>query len=124
MFTDAELTEEVILSELHDVMEERIDALKEDDRVNVVSTLPGDSWKPSQIGRFVEQAAAWVEGKRSITVRIHTYLGLELVQEKTHDELVAQVVVRERDRRNSANWDEKRAIEQAEREVADESVGY
>jgi hypothetical protein len=128
MYTEEELTNDYIRAELEadadasgpvEFWGALINDLPEDERFNVVATLPGNNWTPSQVERFVGQHQAWSNGKSAIQVHIHNYHGLELRREKNHAQLIDTVVEAERQRRQTANWREQQeAAKEAAQPVA------
>jgi len=112
VYTPEELTEEVVREYLIEVgdMNEKVEALREDERCFVCATLPGNSWTAQQVARFIGQAEAWSDGKTPVRIMRRDYRGLELVKYKDRKQLEQQVVDNEVARRQTSNYDEKRLM--------------
>jgi hypothetical protein len=118
MYTEEEMTKDAIAEELSVEVDVRIAALNDEDRNSVVAALPEALWKPEQVYEFAKLAKQWMTDAREVCVRIHNYRGLEIVRERTHDELVTQVIDNEISRRRTANWEEAQKAKVAEAEEA------
>jgi len=112
MYTEEEMTLEAIRGDMADDMAKHIEDLPDDDKWLTVSELVGDSWTPRQVELFAGQSAGWANGNQRLQVHIRQYHGLSLRRQKTPGELVDTVLNSELGRRRSANWDEKRRIEE------------
>jgi hypothetical protein len=119
MFADEEMTAEVVRSELSDFMEERIEALVDDDQNETVAALSGEYWKPEQVFEFARYAKFWMKDEHEIRIHVRNYHGLEIVRSKSRRELEKQVIQNEISRRQMANWSEKQKIDR-ERKAEEE----
>jgi hypothetical protein len=118
MYTEQEMTLEAIRDDMADEMDKHIEDLSDDDKWLTVSELVGNDWTPRQIELFANQAAGWSNGNQRLRVHIRQYHGLSLRRQKTPGELVDTVLSNERSRRQTANWDERRRIDEAKASAA------
>src|ERR1700745_2251497 len=113
MYTDEEMTLEAIRDGMSDeVIDKHIEGLSDDDKWETVAELTGDDWTPRQIELFAAQAAGWSHHQQ-LQIHVNRYRGLALRRQKTPGELLDTVLNNELSRRRTANWDEKRRIEEA-----------
>jgi hypothetical protein len=106
MYTDEQLTVEVIREELGEVgLEEHVAALKDAERYEVLGVLYGKSWGPELVYEFARLATQWKGG--DIVVGIGDFRGLELRRALALSGLERAALQKESTRRQTANWTEK-----------------
>jgi hypothetical protein len=106
MYTDEQLTVEVIREELGEVgLEEHVAALKDAERYEVLSVLYGKSWKPELVYEFAQLATKMYN--KDIVVGLGEFRGLELRRPLDLGALERAALQKESTRRQTANWTEK-----------------